>query len=50
MIGTALLIVSLICFLLGATNVPFRVNLVSLGLAFWVLSQLLGGLVHLPAR
>ena len=44
MIGIALLIVALICFLLAAANLPFRVNLMALGLAFWVLSILIGGL------
>jgi hypothetical protein len=44
MIGLVLLIVALICFLLASANIPARVNLVALGLAFWVLSLLIGGL------
>ena len=36
-----LLIVALICFLLGAVPLPSRVNLTSLGLAFWVLSLII---------
>lgn len=52
MISLVLLIVALICFLIGAANPPIapRLNFISLGLAFWVLSLILGGsyghLVH----
>lgn len=36
------LILALICFIAGAVNAPLpRVNLVSLGLAFWVLTLLI---------
>ena len=43
MLDLILLIMSLICFLLGAANVPPspRVNLIALGLAFWVLTLLI---------
>jgi hypothetical protein len=39
-----LLLVALVCFLLAAIGVPqqSRVNLVALGLFFWVLSILIG--------
>jgi hypothetical protein len=35
-----LLILALLCFLIGAFNVPItsRINIMSLGLSFWVLS------------
>jgi hypothetical protein len=51
MISLVLMIVSLICFLLGAANIPAtaRVNLVSLGLAFWVLAIVIGGAGVHPA-
>lgn len=42
-VGTLLLIVALICFLIAACNPPWpRVNLIALGLFFWVLSALIG--------
>ena len=45
MITTILLIVALICFVLAAIGVDARrVNLIALGLAFWVLSALVGSL------
>jgi hypothetical protein len=44
MIGTVLLVIALVCFLLAAANIPTRVNLIALGLAFWVLSLLIGGI------
>lgn len=44
-ISTLLLILALVCFIFGA--VPpvawVRVNLISLGLAFWVAAVLIGG-------
>lgn len=43
MISLVLMIVALVCFLLGAAPLPTRVNLVALGLAFWVLAILIGG-------
>lgn len=43
MIGLVLMIVALICFLIAAANIPVRVNLTALGLAFWVLAILIGG-------
>jgi hypothetical protein len=50
MIGTVLLVVAMVMFLLGAispvvTNPPAvysRVNFISLGLFFWVLAELIG--------
>jgi len=36
----ALLLVALICFILAAVGVNARVNLTALGLACWVLTQL----------
>ena len=53
MIGTVFLVIALVCFLLGAANIPApRINLVALGLAFWVLSILIGGMAggHLGLR
>jgi hypothetical protein len=42
-VTTILLIVSLVCFLIAAINPPWpRVNLLALGLFFWVLSLLVG--------
>jgi hypothetical protein len=35
-----LLILAFVCFLLSAAGVPSRINLQSLGLAFWVLTLL----------
>jgi hypothetical protein len=43
MIGMILLVVALILFVLGAIGIPSRINLVSAGLAVWVLSILVGG-------
>lgn len=40
-IQVALLIVSLVCFIIGAAQIPWRVNMISLGMAFYVLSLLL---------
>lgn len=43
-ISLVLLVVALVLFILAAVNVPSsRVNLVALGLAFWVASLLLAG-------
>lgn len=44
MINTILLVFAFVLFVLAAFNVPARWNLVAAGLAFWVLSILLGGL------
>jgi hypothetical protein len=41
-ISLIFLVVAFICFLCAACNVPSRVNLIALGLAFWVLSLLIG--------
>ena len=41
-LSTILLICALVCFLLGTFNVPTRINLVSLGLAFVTIAVLLG--------
>ena len=41
-----LLIVAFICFILGAVGVSARVNWVALGLALWVLVQIVGRGVH----
>jgi hypothetical protein len=35
---TILLIIALILFILAGLNIPARVNLVAIGLAFWVLA------------
>lgn len=40
-IDMVLLVVALICFILSAIGVPSKINLQSLGLAFWVLSLLI---------
>lgn len=40
-----LLVAALVCFLLSAAGVASRVGLTPLGLALWVLSQLLVGRV-----
>lgn len=42
MISTILLVFAFVIFVLAAFNVPARFNLVAAGLAFWVLSILLG--------
>lgn len=45
MITVVLLLLAAICFLLAAVGVPLpRVNLVALGLFFWVLTALLPAL------
>lgn len=44
MITTILLVFAFVLFCLAAFNVSARWNLVAAGLAFWVLSILLGGL------
>jgi hypothetical protein len=49
MISLVLMIVALVCFLLACANIPTRVNLVALGLAFWVLAILIGGAAIHPA-
>lgn len=49
MIGLVLLVVALICFLLAAAPITVRVNLIALGLAFWVLAILIGGASIHPA-
>lgn len=42
MLTLILLIAAFILFVLGAIGIPSRVNLVSAGLACWVLTLLLG--------
>ena len=37
-----LLILAFVCFVLGAIPIPARVNLISLGLAFWILTIICG--------
>jgi hypothetical protein len=44
MLNELLLILACVCFLLGTFGVPARINWVALGLAFWVLTLLIGGL------
>ena len=42
MLITVLLILALVCFVLAALQVPGgRVNLIGLGLALWLLSQII---------
>jgi hypothetical protein len=42
-ISMILLVIAFICFVASAANIPVpRVNIMSLGLAFWVLSLLVG--------
>jgi hypothetical protein len=36
-----LLLAALVCFLLGTFNAPVRINIVALGLAFFILSLLI---------
>jgi hypothetical protein len=36
-----LLILAFVCFIVAAIGIPSRVNLVALGLAFWVLSLII---------
>jgi hypothetical protein len=42
------LLLALVCFVVSAVGVATRVNLQSLGLAFWVLAVLLGGKLIAP--
>ena len=44
MIALILLIAAAVCFALAAFGVTARVNLVALGLLFWVLVPLIGAL------
>ena len=44
MLSTILLVFSFVFFVIAALNIPARFNLIAAGLAFWVLSILLGGL------
>jgi len=41
MITTILLILGLVCFIIATINIWNKVNLIALGLAFWILSQLI---------
>lgn len=41
-IATILYLLSFICFVVACFPVATRVNLIALGLAFWVLTHLLG--------
>ena len=38
-----LLILALICFILAAAGISSKINLVALGLAFWILTLIIGG-------
>ena len=40
-VSTILLLVAFLCFVLAALNVPSRIDLTALGLAFWVLTLIL---------
>jgi len=40
-LNLVLLILGAVCFLLGAANVASRINLVALGLLFWILTVLI---------
>lgn len=42
MLTLILLILALVCFVAAAFNVAARINLVALGLAFWVLTVIIG--------
>ena len=45
--GLVLLVLGFICFILAAAQAPIpRANLTALGLAFWILTELLGALHH----
>jgi hypothetical protein len=44
MVGLILLVFAFVLFVLATFNVSARWNLIAAGLAFWVLSVLLGGL------
>jgi hypothetical protein len=44
MIGIILLVFAFVLFVLATFNVSARWNLIAAGLAFWVLSVLLGGI------
>lgn len=48
MLVTILLVFAFVCFCLAAfwNPQPPRVNLIAAGLAFWVLSVILGGVAH----
>lgn len=49
MLGVVLLVLAFISFVLAAAQAPIpRCNLVGLGLAFWVLTELLTALAHHP--
>ena len=41
-----LLCFGFVCFALCAFNVPAKWNLIAAGLAFWILTEILGGAVH----
>jgi hypothetical protein len=36
-----LIVLAFLCFILSAAGLPSRINLIALGLAFWVLTLLL---------
>ena len=44
-ITLVLLIVALVCFILGAIDVPSRIGWTDAGLAFWVTAVILGGAI-----
>lgn len=41
MLTLILLILALVCFILAAAGVSSRINLIALGLAFWVLTLII---------
>jgi hypothetical protein len=41
MLSLILLVFGFVCFVLATIPIPSRINLVALGLAFWILVQLL---------
>lgn len=44
--NTLLIILSLICFVLAVCGVPVKVNLVALGLAFYMIALLVGAWIR----
>lgn len=46
MVRLIMLVFALVLFILGAWGIPSRVNLISAGLAFWVATELMGGVLH----
>jgi len=46
MVRLILLVFALVLFILGAWPLPSRINLISAGLAFWVATEVLGGIAR----